>query len=174
VPEKWLPVTGWEGFYEVSDLGRIRSLERRVPMPFSNRPSRRVPAKIMKATSHKGDQTVTLSRNGKNHYPKIHRLVLTAFVGPCPPGMECCHNNGDFTDNRLENLRWGTPSSNLFDLVRHGNHGMSRKTHCKHGHEFTPENTYLYRGGRTCRACDKRRGEEYRARATTGLNSPAH
>lgn len=49
----------------------------------------------------------------------IHRLVLETFVGPCPDGMECCHNNGIKTDNRLENLRWGTKKENYKDRIKH-------------------------------------------------------
>ena len=51
---------------------------------------------------------------------RIHRLVLETYVGPCPEGMEACHNNGDSFDNRLENLRWDTRSANNLDAVRHG------------------------------------------------------
>lgn len=50
----------------------------------------------------------------------VHRLILEAFVGPCPPGMEACHWNGNPTDNRLENLRWDTPQENTNDKYRHG------------------------------------------------------
>lgn len=49
-----------------------------------------------------------------------HRLVLEAFVGPCPDGMEACHNNGDRTDNRIENLRWDTAKANQADRRKHG------------------------------------------------------
>jgi hypothetical protein len=49
-----------------------------------------------------------------------HQLVLEAFVGPCPPGMECCHGNDIPDDNRIENLRWDTPKSNGEDRVRNG------------------------------------------------------
>jgi hypothetical protein len=52
----------------------------------------------------------------------VHRLVLEAFVGPCPPGMEGCHNNGDTFDNRLENLRWDTRVANHGDKRSHGTH----------------------------------------------------
>ncbi len=50
----------------------------------------------------------------------VHRLVLESFVGPCPEGMECRHLNGDPSDNRLSNLRWGTHRENMLDSVRHG------------------------------------------------------
>jgi predicted XRE-type DNA-binding protein len=58
---------------------------------------------------------------GSKTYPKsVHRLVLEAFIGLCPEGMEACHNNGVKTDNRLDNLRWDTLSNNQLDRVRHG------------------------------------------------------
>jgi hypothetical protein len=50
----------------------------------------------------------------------VHRLVLEAFIGPCPEGMEACHNNGVRTDNRVENLRWDTHDENMHDAFRHG------------------------------------------------------
>jgi HNH endonuclease len=59
-------------------------------------------------------------RDQKRHPKYIHRLVLEAFVGPCPPGMEACHRNGDRTDNRIENLRWDTRKNNHADKVIHG------------------------------------------------------
>lgn len=49
----------------------------------------------------------------------VHRLVLEAFVGPCPPGMQCRHLDGNSLNNRLSNLCWGTPKENLDDAVRH-------------------------------------------------------
>jgi hypothetical protein len=50
----------------------------------------------------------------------VHRLILETFVGPCPPGMECCHNDDDKDNNRLDNLRWDTRSSNRIDAFRNG------------------------------------------------------
>lgn len=50
----------------------------------------------------------------------VHRLVLEAFVGPCPEGMQACHNNGIRDDNRVENLRWDTPKGNSLDKAKHG------------------------------------------------------
>jgi len=53
-------------------------------------------------------------------YRYVHRLILEAFVGPCPPGMVACHNDGDRSNNTPGNLRWDTVQSNLADKVRHG------------------------------------------------------
>lgn len=56
----------------------------------------------------------------RNRMHFVHRLVLEAFVGPCPPGFECRHLDGDPSNNCLDNLAWGTPKSNQGDRVRHG------------------------------------------------------
>jgi len=61
-----------------------------------------------------------LRKNGKPHYKLVHRLVLEAFTTECPDGLQCCHNDGDPTNNRLENLRWDTPMANIKDQVKHG------------------------------------------------------
>lgn len=67
-----------------------------------------------------GHVKVGLSKGNKKYFRKVHRLVLEAFVGPRPEGMECCHYNGDPADNRLENLRWDTSKGNTSDSIRHG------------------------------------------------------
>jgi hypothetical protein len=71
-------------------------------------------------TARSGYFFFSLRRSGKNWQRGVHRLVLEAFVGPCPPGMEACHNNGIKTDNRLENLRWDTRKANARDRTLHG------------------------------------------------------
>lgn len=58
--------------------------------------------------------------DGRFHTLLVHDLLLKAFVGPCPSGHECCHNNGNPGDNRLENLRWDTRQENVLDQLRHG------------------------------------------------------
>ena len=70
-----------------------------------------------------------LQKNGRRYDVMVHRLVLEAFVGPCPKGMECCHNNGDTSDNRLRNLRWDTRSSNAKDAFRHGTRNNCGENH---------------------------------------------
>lgn len=111
--EIWKAVPGHEGAYEVSNLGRVRSLERRVrlvPNP-GVETTRRVPPRILKPGRVKsGHVSVAL---GKGNSRLVHQLVLEAFVGPCPHGCETLHGNHKPWDNRLENLRWGTRSENL-------------------------------------------------------------
>lgn len=160
--EVWKDIPDYEGLYQVSNLGRVKSLRRKVS--FVNRwgqdAQRTVPEKIRAATVHpnRGHLFVILHKEGKRRKWHVHTLVLTAFVGPCPEGMQCLHGDGDPKNNRVENLRWGTPSENSLDSVRHGTHWCARKTHCKHGHEFSPENTHIRPdGSRLCRTCMKLR-----------------
>ena len=67
---------------------------------------------------------VGLCREGVNEVKLVHRLVLEAFVGPCPDKKECCHNNGNSLDNRLTNLRWDTRRANCLDSALHGTKAM--------------------------------------------------
>lgn len=68
-----------------------------------------------------GYQLVRLKQIGeKTRTISVHRLVLLAFVGPCPDGMECCHADGNPANNQLSNLRWDTPKENAADRNLHG------------------------------------------------------
>lgn len=159
VPERWLPVAGYPA-YEVSNLGRVRSIPRTITG--SDGIVRRRRGNILKpGTGTKGHQYVNLFNGGTKQTTKfVHHLVLVAFVGPRPDGTECCHNNGDPSDNRLSNLRWGTSSDNHHDMVRHGRHAFSRRTHCAAGHLLEAPNiapSVAYRSGRTCLACRRTR-----------------
>jgi hypothetical protein len=148
--ERWLPVVGWEGDYSVSDHGRVRS-EPVVVIRTNGRPYTRT-GRILQPTAHKsGHLRVTLKRVGQMEIIEVHRLVLAAFVGPKPDGMESLHWDDVPSNNRLSNLRYGTRSENKLDLVRNGRWGNAR--HCAHGHEFTPENTYHYGRSRQCKTC---------------------
>lgn len=151
--EHWLPVVSYPDVYEVSDLGRVRSLDRY--RPWGNNLILHRGQILNPMRSETGHCSVDLRNLGSRSPQLVHRLVLEAFVGPCPDGMEGCHFNGDPADNRLTNLRWDTRSANNLDAVRHGTHAQASKTHCKRGHEFTPENTGVQHrnGGRFCRMC---------------------
>ena len=114
IHEAWLPAVGWEGLYEVSDLGRVRSLPRK------GGNNRWYGGNVLTPYPNKGYPMVPLCRKGKRKMCQVHVLVLTAFVGPCPPGMQGCHGDGNRGDPRLSNLRWDTPAGNMRDQYRHG------------------------------------------------------
>jgi len=112
--EIWLPIRGYEGLYEVSDLGRVKSLARIAGKNI-------IEDRLLRGrVTEYGYVRVTLSRDSRTKSFAVHRLVLEAFVGPCPEGMEGCHGNGTPADNRKDNLRWDTPESNWQDKVKHG------------------------------------------------------
>lgn len=111
--ERWLPISGFVGIYEVSDLGRVRSLDR-IDIGGYRRKGQ------LLSIGWNGHHSQVQLYNGKRRPCLVHRLVLEAFVGLCPDGMEGCHDNGLSKDNRLENLRWDTKRNNEADKVEHG------------------------------------------------------
>jgi hypothetical protein len=164
--ESWRPVVGWEALYEVSDFGNVRSLPRWRDLPQCGGP-RLFPGRQLKPAVVDGYRVVSLADSSTRKLRKVHRLVLEAFVGPCPPEMEGCHGNGVRSDNRLENLRWGTKSDNNTDRVTHGTHHHTRKTHCPRGHELADPNLTTAgkrRGWRICRSCAKAAAHRSQAR----------
>lgn len=157
--ERWLPVSGFEGRYEVSDHGRIRSL---TCLDAAGRLRRGRLLRPRETT--RNHLSVALYADGFRSDRQLHHLVLEAFVGPMPAGLEGCHRNDDPRDNRLDNLRWDTRSANVLDSVRNGSHHMASKTHCPKGHEYSADNTYLHpSGSRLCRECRRQDREAHRA-----------
>lgn len=154
--EDWRPVIGFEGCYEVSNLGRVKSLDRESTR--SDGVRRMLKGKVLNPyCSTKNYPRVHLWSDSNNKWARVHNLVLEAFKGPRPKGMVACHNDGDSSNNTAANLRWDTYRSNNLDLVKHGTHWQSSKTHCKNNHEFTTENTYIRaEGGRKCKRCTLR------------------
>lgn len=173
--EVWKPVVGYEGHYEVSNHGRVRSLDRVVVMKDGRKKTLKGIVRKQQTLPH-GYKTLKLGLNGrlKAHYP--HRLVLEAFIGPCPDGMETCHNNGNPEDNHLENLRWDTVAANNRDVIMHGNHNHYGKTHCIRGHAFTSTNTRVDKSGhRWCRECCRgRKWEKSDAQLYSGSCGKGH
>lgn len=159
--ERWLTVPSYEGAYEVSSVGRVRSLAR------LDGQNRRVPAAIKKSRlNHDGYPVVTLSKDSRSQKCFVHMLVLAAFVGPRPDGLVTRHLNGDSEDNRIENLTYGTQADNLRDRVRHGTDPNASRTHCKNNHPFDGSNVTRRAGrrGRVCRICERERTRSYKAR----------
>lgn len=132
MPELWRPVHGFYGFYEVSDLGSVRSVARYSDVKYSDgRVVQRIKYGRVLSPKQQGDYghlAVNLHVGGVGKMAFVHRLVLEAFVGPCPDGMVSCHNDGNSANNRPGNLRWDTPKSNTADIIMHGrmNRGEDR------------------------------------------------
>lgn len=118
--EAWLPVVGWERYYAVSNLGRVK----------------RLPEGILSLISAIKDKyfTVKLSKNSNVKTLLVHQLVLNAFVGPAPDGMQCRHLDGNGKNNNIRNIIWGTRAENEADKVLHGRsnqgerHGNAKMT----------------------------------------------
>jgi hypothetical protein len=128
--ERWLPVVGHEGRYEISDMGRARSLDRILPRKYKD-------GRIImtffhgKILSPMSIAKVYVGYRFRDGTPSTMAsvAVLEAFVGPRPLNHKACHNNGKSKDNRLENLRWDTQSSNIKDAVAQGTVLVGEKRH---------------------------------------------
>ncbi len=105
--EEWRDAIGFEGFYKISDYGRILTVKTNT-------------IKKLTIDKHDGRPYCCLWANNKQAQVRPHKLVLEAFVGKRPIGMECCHNDGNPQNNHLSNLRWDTAKNNHADKVRHG------------------------------------------------------
>lgn len=158
--EEWRQIPGYPG-YEVSNRGRVRS-HLKYHGSFGPRILRQPPDRDGYPQVHLRDAS------GRDPVVKVHILVAVAFLGERQEGQEARHLDGDPANNRLTNLRYGTSSENSLDQVRHGTHAFARRTHCKHNHEYTPENTAIhtsskgrpYRQCKTCHAAKMRRRRE--------------
>lgn len=136
--ETWKDIPGYEGLYQVSDLGNVLSS--------------RFSGQFLKPNRHRdGYLKVYLHKNGARSVRFVHRLVAEAFLGLSD--LDVRHNNGNPSDNRLLNIRYGTPSENAMDSVVHGTHAQARKTHCKRGHILAGDNLREYNGRRHCKTC---------------------
>ena len=122
--ELWQPVVGYEGLYEVSDQGRVKSLPR------LRRNGGITKERILRATKSGCYHLVSLHRDGKREAFRVHQLVAAAFLGPCPDGLIVLHGSGGKTDNRPENLSYGTYSKNKGeDRVRDGTSAAGERHH---------------------------------------------
>lgn len=152
--EDWKPVVGFEGLYEVSSLGRVRSLDRRTGGPHGPN-SRVIPGRYLKQPidsvgyPHFGMTT----RDGGHSIFRVHNVVAKAFI-PNPTGLPLVrHLDDDKTNNHVDNLAWGTPAQNMQDKIRNG-YKRERPSHCKRGHEISGRNEIVQKDGRrNCREC---------------------
>lgn len=158
VIESYVPVRGYEGHYEVSDLGNVRSLDRFVTTKYG--PARRWGRVLKPGISSNRYMTVVLSKDGNTTSHCIHVLVARAFLPEPNVGEEVRHLDGNKLDCRVQNLEWGTRRQNALDTVRHGHHSQAKKTHCKRGHPYDAGNTYVIQKSRghverRCKRCQK-------------------
>lgn len=123
--EEWKAIPGYEDYYDVSTHGRVRSYWRQSSLGRGKGVKyvlENFPQKILRNIFISNYPTVSLIKDGKAKQWRVNRLVLLAFVGPCPPGMESCHEDGVPPNCFLTNLRWDTRSNNNLDRIKHG-HG---------------------------------------------------
>lgn len=117
--EKWKSVKGYEGYYEVSNLGQVRSVDRL--LPHNRGESRLQPGKLLKGeVTYQGYKRVRLSKFSKTKKFNVHRLVAEAFIGGYPSGKVINHIDENKANNKVENLEYITQKENI-------NHGSSMK-----------------------------------------------
>ena len=150
IMETWRDIPSWEGAYQVSDCGRVRSLDRTVPGSKPEQTTRVMRGKILAASVRKnGYRMVELSAPGgvlKRAY--VHHLVLLAFVGPRPEWCEeIRHLNGIKIDCRLANLEYGTCRENAEDRKKHGQTAKVPSGHNNCWSKLSPSDVEFIRMG---------------------------
>ena len=129
--EIWRPINGYEGIYEASNCGRIRSLTRDVLVDSkwgAHLRSKR--GRILTPRPAPNDYLqVDLSINGSHERRNVHAIIAETFLGPRPNGLVTCHNNGRCADNRETNLRYDTPTGNGQDRCLHGTQPRGENHH---------------------------------------------
>jgi hypothetical protein len=148
---EWRPAVGYEGTYEVSADGQVRSLPRNTTRGgvLSRRMAKRG-----------GYWAVNLVQDGRERTRMVHTILAEAFLGPRPsPRHQVRHLDGDALNCTVTNLAWGTPRENMLDRIAHGTDPNASKTECLRGHPYDAGNTYVAPGGvrRSCRACQRAR-----------------
>jgi hypothetical protein len=161
--EEWRPVVGYVGLYEVSSEGRVRRVAST-----DTRGYQRKERVLKQHPEERGHLHVTLC-NGDRSTRKVHALMLESFVGPRPYGYVSRHLDGKPAHNVLGNLKWGTPSENQRDSIRHGTHPQASKTHCPQNHPYDEQNTRQKGKRRHCIICD-REGDRRRYHRGKGSN----
>ena len=135
--EIWKDIAGYEGHYQVSSTGRVRSLDRLVNDSNGKKAFKRFSkGRVLKPhISKAGYNQVALCKDGLMRSVVVCRMAAMTFLGPPPmPHYHCAHNDGNSLNDNIENLRWATPKENVQDQRRHGTlargerHGHSKLT----------------------------------------------
>lgn len=170
-PEEWRPVKGYEGLYDCSDWGRVRSHDRYVLRKGGMKALWK--GRILKLhRGSKGHYSVNLFKDGVPKTSYVHQLVAEAFI-PNPEKLPLVRHLDDVKENNgVSNLAWGTHSDNRQDALRNGvKYGANvKKTHCAQGHPFSGDNLYITPDGRrACRTCKR---NHWRVRNGVSLDTP--
>ena len=165
--EEWKPVVGFEGYYEVSNQGRVRSVPRVTIR--SNGVPMTVRGRVLMTTpdGQYGYQKVSLQREGVWTTHAVHRLVALHWCERGSGQDDVLHGPGGSQDNRAVNLRWGTPIDNATDRREFGAPYPPPREMCGAGHAMTEENTYRppkRPNDRHCKECQRQRVRDYRDR----------
>lgn len=149
--ERWLPIIGYEGLYEVSDLGRVRSLDRIVSS--ITRGSYLKHGQVLKLqTTHDGYHVVHLCKNGRELRQRVNRLVLTIFFSPPPfSGAIANHKNSNRKDNHIDNLEWCSIGENNRHAILYGNSKPWINSPYKNGHTPWNKTKALYIAYQSCK-----------------------
>lgn len=119
--ERWRDVFGYEGYYRVSDLGRIKSLDRMVKHPRGVQMLRKgVMLKVHRKSKKSIYAVVSLNKKSVNHCRTLHRVVAETFIPNPDNKPEINHKNGNKKDNRSGNLEWATRSENTIHAFQNG------------------------------------------------------
>ena len=129
--EIWKDIPQYEGLYQASSIGRIRSIDRKITQTANGgnvKFSYMKKGRVLKQTVQNGNyQMVSISINGKHRECTVHRLVASAFIDNPLNYRDVNHKNGNKTDNRVENLEWVSHGDN----IRHSYHTLKQKRHYK-------------------------------------------
>lgn len=117
--EIWVPVSTYEGLYEVSSFGNFRSIDRIVPHSDGKLLRELKGRPLVKTIDKQGRNYVTFSKNGKTNKRRVHLVVAEHFLGPRPKGFDVCHGDGNASNNHFGNLRYDTHKNNMGDMVDH-------------------------------------------------------
>lgn len=160
--EAWKNISGYEGWYQVSDRGRVRSVDRTVT--YRNGRERFYKGKLLKESpDNNGYPRVVLCKSGTQKSFYVHQIVMQVFEGPCPPGQEVCHEDGVPANNYRKNLRYDTHAANMKDRKRHGTenvgiyNGSSRLTE----EDVVKIRNDYAKGGVTCEELGVRYGVDF-------------
>ncbi|AEJ92197.1 hypothetical protein OPTIMUS_141 [Mycobacterium phage Optimus] len=177
--EIWRDIPGYEGLYQASSKGRIRSLDREVTQMHPSGKgmmTRLWRGRVLTVGAYSGERyRVALSRDGVREQKGVAVLVALAFHGVPPEGKNhALHRDGDMYNNLPENIYWGDASDNIQDTIRHGRHRGVTKTHCPHGHALDGNNLHINSTlqSRACKACRLANAWAH-ARKKRGIETPA-